>query len=81
MLGGGRYGFLPKNDSKPGTGNRLDGKNLIQSWKDVNPKGAYVTTDKQLSDVDFDSTDQLLGSFPSFQLFPLRILYFLAATI
>ena len=62
MLGGGRSRFLPKNGSALGKGNRLDGKNLIQTWKDANPKGVYVTTDKQLSDVDFDSTDRLFGS-------------------
>ena len=61
MLGGGRYGFLPKNISEPGKGNRLDGKNLIETWKVANPKGVYVTTDKQLSDIDFDGTDKLLG--------------------
>jgi len=63
MLGGGRYGFLPKNISEPGKGNRLDGKNLIETWKVANPKGVYVTTDKQLSDIDFDGTDKLLGLF------------------
>jgi len=63
MLGGGRAGFLPKNIREPGKGNRLDGKNLIQTWKDANPNGVYVTTDKQLSEVDFDCTDKLFGLF------------------
>lgn len=63
MLGGGRSGFLPKDVNEPGKGNRLDGKNLIETWKDANPKGVYVTTDKQLSEVDLDSTDKLLGSY------------------
>ena len=63
MLGGGRAGFLPKNIREPGKGNRLDGKNLIQTWKDANPNGVYVTTDKQLSEVDFDCTDKLFGLY------------------
>lgn len=62
MLGGGRFGFLPKNVSEPGKGNRLDGKNLIEIWKNANPKGVYVTTDEQLSNVDVNSADKLLGS-------------------
>merc|ERR1712071_680000 len=56
ILGGGSSKFLPKNVNAPELGNRTDGKNLIQTWKDANPKGVYVTTDKQLSDVDFNNT-------------------------
>ena len=62
ILGGGSSKFLPKNVNAPELGNRTDGKNLIQTWKDANPKGVYVTTDKQLSDVDFNNTDKLFGS-------------------
>lgn len=72
ILGGGRKKFLPKSvkDSEGKSGERRDGKNLIESWKflrtDVN--ASYVESLRDLEQVDPSRTDSLLGLFASSHL-------------
>lgn len=74
VLGGGRRGFLPEpsTDSEENAdtddtievseGIRLDGRNLIEEWgDDIGRK--YVSTQKELMEIDPATTRQLLGLF------------------
>jgi alkaline phosphatase len=64
-LGGGRGEFLPidvrdpEEDDK--VGQRLDGRNLVDEWKQAHPQGAYVTNTQQLEAAA--DAPQLLGLF------------------
>ncbi|KAE8747550.1 hypothetical protein FOCC_FOCC005711 [Frankliniella occidentalis] len=63
IMGGGKRAFVPKSvDPK---GNRLDGANLIEKWKDdkKDKKGVYVEDLDGLKKLDFANTDYLLGLF------------------
>jgi alkaline phosphatase len=64
-LGGGRGEFLPidvrdpEEDDK--VGQRLDGRNLVDEWKQAHPQGAYVWNTQQLEAAA--DAPQLLGLF------------------
>uniref|UniRef100_A0A1B6K132 alkaline phosphatase n=1 Tax=Homalodisca liturata TaxID=320908 RepID=A0A1B6K132_9HEMI len=61
LLGGGRLKFLPEKDG----GERLDGRNLVEEWKqDKRHKGKakYVTSREELKNVDVH-TDYVFGLF------------------
>lgn len=64
-LGGGRGEFLPidvrdpEEDDK--VGQRLDGRNLVDEWKQAHPQGAYVWNTQQLEAAA--DVPQLLGLF------------------
>ena len=64
-LGGGRGEFLPVDVRDPEeddkVGQRLDGRNLVDEWKQAHPQGAYVTNTQQLETVG--NAPQLLGLF------------------
>uniref|UniRef100_A0A182SX61 Alkaline phosphatase n=1 Tax=Anopheles maculatus TaxID=74869 RepID=A0A182SX61_9DIPT len=68
VLGGGRGNLLPvetlDEEGKPGY--RLDGKNLIEQWKQTHEtmgRSQYVWNREQLLSVDTSNTDYLLGLF------------------
>lgn len=68
LLGGGRGKFLPKElkDEENDYGDRSDGRNLIQDWKnDRSRKGKaeYVWNKRQLEAIDPAKTEYLLGLF------------------
>lgn len=67
IFGGGRLKFLPKQeiDEDGKHGERSDGLNLINQWKEEHKHGAYVTNKSQLENVDFNTTEQILGLFSS----------------
>ncbi|CAN7997686.1 unnamed protein product, partial [Ixodes hexagonus] len=70
IMGGGRSMFLDKSmqDEDGKNGERTDGLNLIQDWKD-SKKGSgnasYIWTRKQLLSVNSKATTHLLGLFDS----------------
>lgn len=68
ILGGGRLQFLPRTKTDPENGRRgfrLDGKNLIEMWKEdkYQSRYAYVEGKEQLMRVDPSNVDYLLGLF------------------
>lgn len=68
-LGGGRRSFLPRTMADPEdagrTGDRDDGRNLIEEWLRAYPNSAYVWNQAQFDAIDPSSTDHLLGLFES----------------
>lgn len=74
ILGGGRMKFLPENvvDSEEQAGQRKDGKNLPDIWKNQKTddgkngvNATYIESGKGLKSVDPAQTDSLLGLFAS----------------
>lgn len=68
ILGGGRANFInqTEKDEEGQNGKRHDGKNLINVWKNERSKSGkaeYVWNKKQLADIDYNSTQYLLGLF------------------
>ena len=69
ILGGGRNMFLNDTqfDGDGKRGNRMDGKDLIQEWKtersQQGKKAFYVWNKDELTSIDYDNTDYLLGLF------------------
>ncbi|KAK7097558.1 alkaline phosphatase, tissue-nonspecific isozyme-like isoform X1 [Littorina saxatilis] len=73
ILGGGRRHFLPNTALVPGTldqlnvHGRVDGRDLIQVWKDNKDnrgaKATYLWNKQQLDAIDVNKTDYLLGLF------------------
>lgn len=68
ILGGGRANFRNQSeeDEEGKNGYRTDGKNLIEAWKNERSKSGraqYVWNKKGLQDIDYTSTDYLLGLF------------------
>lgn len=67
VLGGGRREFLPAGAPDPEyeefTGRRLDGRDLIQEWRDRNQDGQFVWNAGQLASLDLARTGKLLGLF------------------
>lgn len=66
MLGGGRRKFLPKTTADPEaavTGDRLDGRNLVDEWLGQRPRSVYAWNKEQFDAVDARSTDRLLSLF------------------
>lgn len=74
ILGGGRKNFLPKEvtDEEGGRGERLDGNNLIEQWRN-STGGVYVYDRDGLLAVPTE-TDHLLGLFS-----PSHLQYYLDA--
>ncbi len=66
-MGGGRTEFLPKGTPDPEypnkSGQRQDGRNLIDEWTSSHPDGHYVWNEKQLKALDLGKTRRLLGLF------------------
>lgn len=64
MLGGGRKNFLPKGKE---VGERIDDRDLFDEWqqnlKDHRHHYKFVSTKKELSEIDYGKVDYLLGSF------------------
>jgi alkaline phosphatase len=71
ILGGGRRKFIPdsQQDSEGSTGDRTDGKNLIETWKlqktENGLNATYVEKLEELRNVDAQKTDALFGLFSS----------------
>ncbi|XP_023243328.1 alkaline phosphatase-like isoform X1 [Centruroides sculpturatus] len=70
IFGGGRRKFLPKTVTdyqSNQTGQRKDGRNLIEVWKmdkkNRNNKYTYVTNLKQFNEIDVANADYALGLF------------------
>jgi alkaline phosphatase len=58
-LGGGRAKFLAEGQQ----GERVDGRDLIQDWRQKFPEGHYVSNAQQLGAIDATKADKLLGLF------------------
>lgn len=67
VLGGGRSKFLPRtmpDPEEPGrTGERNDGRNLVEEWLRQRPRSVYAWNKSQFDAVDAANTDRLLGLF------------------
>ncbi|CAM6031706.1 unnamed protein product, partial [Sphagnum compactum] len=69
IMGGGRRMFLDKSmkDEENQKGSRNDGKNYIQTWKDIqaskNRNYEYVWNSTGLKGIDYKKTDYLMGLF------------------
>lgn len=66
IFGGGRSKFLPTDvkDDEGSYGERLDGSNLINSWKkSKREKGKYIYDKKGLLNLDINATEYVLGLF------------------
>lgn len=62
IMGGGRAKFLSKTTSE---GQRIDGRNLIDEWLNINRTGlhsAYVSDRSALNSINTHETDYLLGN-------------------
>jgi len=75
-LGGGRREFLPNEVSQESssdepssaeiarqTGERNDGRNLIEEWSSLYPEGDYVSDSSGLEAVELATTEHLFGLF------------------
>lgn len=64
ILGGGRGKFTPSSqkDGKK-VGQRSDGVNLINAWKQLHARGKYVSNKQELQSLNLKETDQILGLF------------------
>lgn len=66
-LSGGRGKFLPRTVSDPEdegrTGEREDGRNLVEEWVRKRPRSAYAWNKSQFDAADPRTTDRLLGLF------------------
>ncbi|KAH8271213.1 hypothetical protein KR018_001446, partial [Drosophila ironensis] len=70
ILGGGRENFLPQQmiDSSGAPGRRMDGRNLIQEWKNQHTNSAhYVENRKQLLSLS-NRTSRVLGLFAPYHM-------------
>lgn len=65
IFGGGRGKFIPKTelDEYNIPGNRSDGINLINKWKEYHPKGRCITNRDQLLTLKANDTKNVLGLF------------------
>lgn len=65
IMGGGTVKFLPKDakDVDGNAGEREDGENLIELWKQNNPNGEYITNREGLQNIDYQKTTSVLGLF------------------
>lgn len=67
VLGGGRAQFLPITASDPEyaerRGERRDGRNLIEAWRERYPKGTYVWNLTQFEKIGARRTERVLGLF------------------
>lgn len=66
-LGGGRGKFLPRAVADPEdegrTGERADGRNLVEEWARKRPRSVYAWNKSQFDAADPRTTDRLLGLF------------------
>lgn len=66
MMGGGLRHFLPENQAdseKDSIGKRSDGRNLVNEWKQINPKGIYLDNRIDFDAANFEQATQVLGLF------------------
>jgi alkaline phosphatase len=67
VLGGGRGKFLPRDTADPEdagqTGERKDGRNLVNEWLPQRPRSAYVWNKSQFDAIETAKTDRLMGLF------------------
>jgi alkaline phosphatase len=67
VLGGGRSKFLPRAATDPEdagrTGERADGRDLINEWIKQRPRSAYTWNKNQFDSINVQTTDRLLGLF------------------
>lgn len=65
IFGGGRTKFIPKTevDEYNSPGNRSDGINLINRWKELHPEGRYISNRDQLLSLKPNDTNKVLGLF------------------
>ena len=66
MMGGGLRHFLPENQADTGKesiGKRSDGRNLVDEWKQINPKGIYLDNRTDFDAANFEQAAQVLGLF------------------
>ncbi|MGB2180564.1 MAG: alkaline phosphatase, partial [Porticoccaceae bacterium] len=66
MMGGGLRHFLPENQAdteKDSIGKRPDGRNLVDEWKQINPKGIYLDNRTDFDAANFEQAAQVLGLF------------------
>lgn len=73
IMGGGRRNFIGRDklDDEGQPGLRTDGKNLIDEWlRDRNNGsiGKYIWHKKHLNEIDYESTDYLMGLFDNYHL-------------
>ena len=64
MMGGGSRNFIDRRFTEHGaTGNRTDGKNLIDDWKAMDPARTYINNREGLMNLNPASVKQVLGLF------------------
>jgi alkaline phosphatase len=66
VMGGGQRHFLPQYKSGPaqsGVGTRPDGRNLVDEWKTLNPKGVYLDSRANFDATNFEEATQVFGLF------------------
>lgn len=66
MMGGGLRHFLPESQAdteKDSIGKRPDGRNLVDEWKQINPKGIYLDNRTDFDAANFEQAAQVLGLF------------------
>jgi len=71
-LGGGRSKFMPRGMADPEdaglTGEREDGRNLVDEWLRKHPRSVYAWNKSQFDAADPRTTDRLLGLFERSQM-------------
>ncbi|EDO39541.1 predicted protein, partial [Nematostella vectensis] len=67
VYGGGRLAFLPNTTKDPehvnSTGERYDGRNLVQEWTEKQPDSKYIWNKKQMAELG--NAKHVLGLFES----------------
>lgn len=73
VLGGGSRFFINSTETEHGSpGTRTDGKNLIKDWLYSKSDRTFVTSRKELMDLDAKKVDQIFGLFSTENL-PFRL--------
>lgn len=70
ILGGGYSKFVPNTQTDPhcGQGERYDGRDLVADWKNFHKNGKVVKNKVELSELDIENTDHVLGLFASYHM-------------
>lgn len=70
ILGGGFTKFIPDSEIDPefGKGGRQDGRNLINDWQKFHRNGKLVKNKAELSELDVENTDYVLGLFAALHM-------------
>lgn len=64
MMGGGSMNFIDGRYQMHGqTGNRTDGKNLVEEWKTLHPTGTFVDNKRDMMSVNPSTVDKLFALF------------------